>query len=112
MKMFLSANTVPINNEQIELYRTRYDETNRKLPFSSVWEPKSEIEMTFGTTEQEESSTVDPTAPYQSSVLDPRPAQELALTALNQTANTHRTPNGRYFEKATQIHFILILFNG
>ena len=85
MKMFLSANTVPINNEQIELYRTRYDETNRKLPFSSVCEPQTEIEMTFGAIEKEESSTVDPTAPYQSSVLDPRPAQQLALTALNQT---------------------------
>ena len=84
MKMFLSPNTVPINTEQIELYRERYDETNRKLPFSSVWEPKTEIEMTFDATEQAE-STVDPTAPYQSPVLEPRPAQELALTALSQT---------------------------
>lgn len=85
MKLFLSPSTVPINNEQIDLYRARYEETNRKLPFSSVWEPKTEIEMTFGATELEESSTADPTAPYQSSVHHPRPAQELALTALHQT---------------------------
>ena len=87
MKLFLSPNTVPINSEQIELYRVKYEETNRKLPFSSVWEPspEAEIDMTFGATEPNESSTGDPVAPYQSSVLEPRPAQELALDALKET---------------------------
>ena len=87
MKMFLSPNTVAINTEQIERYRERYDETNRKLPFSSVWEPKTEIEMTFGATERAESTTVDPAEPYASPVLEPRPAQELALTALHETVD-------------------------
>ncbi|ARK25148.1 DNA helicase [Sporosarcina sp. P37] len=99
-EMFLSPNTVAINENQIEQYRQRYDETNRKLPFSSIWEPytaATEIEMTFGPTEHASAdSFTDPAATYESAVMEPRPAQELALAALNETVK-----NG--YEKALAV---------
>ena len=84
MNLFLSPNTVQINNEQIAKYRTRYDETNRKLPFSAVYDSKTELEMTFGATILDD-QVADPSAPYKSTTVEPRPAQQLALDALNKT---------------------------
>ena len=84
MNLFLSPNTVQVNSGQIAKYRTRYDETNRKLPFSAALDPKTEIEMTFGASNVED-QVVDPSAPYESTSLEPRPAQQLALDALNET---------------------------
>ncbi|WP_330583168.1 DEAD/DEAH box helicase family protein [Sporosarcina cascadiensis] len=84
MKLFLSLNTVPVHLEQIEKYRQRYDELNRSLPFSAGFDPKSEIEMTFGTSGQEQ-QIADPNEIYASPILEPRPAQQLALDALHDT---------------------------
>ena len=84
MNLFLSPNTVQLNSGQIARYRARYDETNQKLPFSAALDPKTEVEMTFGVTTQEQ-HVADPTAPYEVTSLEPRPAQQLALDALNET---------------------------
>ena len=92
MNLFLSPNTVQLNSGQIAKYRERYDETNRKLPFSAALDPKTEIEMTFGVTNVEQ-QIADPSALYESTILKPRPAQQLALDALNETVE-------KGFEKA------------
>ena len=84
MNLFLSPNTVQLNSGQIAKYRERYDETNQKLPFSAALDPKTEIEMTFGVTNIEQ-QIADPSALYESTILKPRPVQQLALDALNAT---------------------------
>lgn len=84
MNLFLSPFTVQLNSEQINKYRTRYDETNRQLPFSAVLDSKTEIEMTFGTNNLEQ-YIADPPVLYETTILEPRPAQQLALDALNET---------------------------
>ncbi|GKV65195.1 MULTISPECIES: DEAD/DEAH box helicase family protein [unclassified Sporosarcina] len=84
MKLFLSPNTVLVHLEQIEKYRQRYEDMNRSLPFSAAFDPKTEIEMTFGATEQQ---IADPNETYASAVLEPRPAQQLALDALHDTVS-------------------------
>nr|WP_255407417.1 phospholipase D-like domain-containing protein [Sporosarcina sp. P13] len=86
MNMFLSPNTIKLNSEQIDRYRKRYEETNKKLPFSAAVDPQTEIEMTFGATEQQQ--IADPSDSYVSSVLVPRPAQQLALDALHETVKS------------------------
>ncbi|MDW0115027.1 DEAD/DEAH box helicase family protein [Sporosarcina saromensis] len=83
MKLFLAANTVLLNEAQIASYRIRHEETNRRLPLSASFDPKTEIEMTFGQSEQQ-TIVHDQNTPYQSA-LTPRPAQQLALTALHET---------------------------
>lgn len=84
MNLFLSPNTIKLNSVQIAKYRTRYDETNRKLPFSAALDSKKEIELTFGANTVDP-AIADPSATYELTSLEPRPAQQLALDALNET---------------------------
>lgn len=73
MKLFLAPNTVQLNDAQIAGYRIRHEKTNRRLPLSASFDPKTEIEMTFGQSEQQ-TILHDQNIPYQSA-LTSRPAQ-------------------------------------
>lgn len=88
MKMFLSPNTLTLNTEQIAHYRKRYDETNKRLPFSAAVDPQTEIELTFGVVEPQ---LTDPPENYSKETLEPRPAQQLALDALQTTVESGYT---------------------
>lgn len=86
LKLFLSADTLPINSEVIAMYRQRYDRANLSNPTSYLWDSSTEVEMMFGSNKQPD-SVADSSLSYEAKKLSltPRPAQVLALEALRQT---------------------------
>lgn len=85
IRMFTHENTIPVNSETIDIYESHYNEQNRAMSLSSAWSKADEIEVMFGTEGQDQTDVIIETdAPYQA-VLKPRPAQELALQALEES---------------------------
>ncbi|MFS0574105.1 DEAD/DEAH box helicase family protein [Sporosarcina sp. 179-K 3D1 HS] len=86
MKQFISPDTIALNPETVTLYQTAYDKANRSHSISDAWESNEEIEMMFGPPNSQEYIGESP-VPYttEQQLLEPRPAQRLALDALNQT---------------------------
>lgn len=84
MRLFTHENTIPINHETIVQYEAFYQEQNRAMPLSSIWAKEDEIEVMYGTQgDEQEPQIVERAETYE--VLSPRPAQQLALRALDES---------------------------
>ncbi|MEK5148432.1 DEAD/DEAH box helicase family protein [Psychrobacillus sp. FSL K6-4615] len=86
MKLFYSEDTIALNKETLETYSTAYEQANLTVPLSQKWTETEEQEVMFGPIstgstvyEQEEPYVIETTK------LTPRPAQVLALDALQET---------------------------
>lgn len=86
MKLFYSDSTIALNKETLQTYATAYEQANLTVPLSQKWSESEEQEVMFGPTstdstvhEQEVSYITETTK------LIPRPAQVLALNALQET---------------------------
>lgn len=86
MTLFLSSNTITVNAETIKQYEEAYKRANQEMPVSDVWAKEDEIEVMFGGAEEQE-IIFDPRATYTLTpeIIKPRPAQLLALDALETT---------------------------
>ncbi|MCA0993495.1 DEAD/DEAH box helicase family protein [Guptibacillus hwajinpoensis] len=85
---FYHDNTIPLNEESIQLYKERYEHYHEKYPdLLQKWSKLEEVEMTVGTPDQ--TNTIhESRLPYgieSESVLEPRQAQLEALEALEAT---------------------------
>lgn len=83
-KLFYAANTVPVNDFTIARYRQVYEESNKTMPFSKQWDDEDAAQLMYGFDTGadvgfEERET------YEVTTLEPRPAQKLALRALEET---------------------------
>ena len=83
-KVFYAENTVPLNTFTIEQYRKIYDEVNRTMPLSKQWDDSEATNLMYGV---ETGADIIYEEREQLTVLEPRPAQKLALKALNETKN-------------------------
>lgn len=82
--LFYAQETISLNSETIAKYRASYEEVNRVLPLSSQWDKNEETELMYGITDYEA------VVMEQQKVLHdikPRPAQQLALQALQETVD-------------------------
>jgi superfamily II DNA or RNA helicase len=82
---FYEERTISLNEETLELYREQFDIHNIQRPFSQAWSEHEEQEVMYGATTGS-SMVVDPPEPYViKQELTPRPAQILALQALQDS---------------------------
>lgn len=86
MKQFLSPNTISLNKETLSRYQDAHRHANREISVSQVWDIHEEIEVMFGEQKNQEIIQEEQT-PYRTKqdLVTPRPAQVLALEALEQT---------------------------
>lgn len=81
-KLFYSEHTVPINTFTIEAYHEKYEAANRKLPIAHQWDDHEATDLMYGITKSED-IILDPVdTPL---LIEPLPAQKLALSALEET---------------------------
>lgn len=88
LKLFYHASTIPLNLETLSDYKENHREANRQRPLSAAWSAEEETEMMLGTGEPQEiaETSVDyETKPTTAEPLHPRPAQQMALNALEST---------------------------
>ncbi|KGR78963.1 DEAD/DEAH box helicase family protein [Ureibacillus manganicus] len=81
-KVFYSESTIPVNDESLRLYETKYLEANKVTPLSSMWNEAESTELMYGAGATP-SIVMDEPAQY--GIIQPRPAQKLALSALEDT---------------------------
>lgn len=86
MKLFQSGSTIPLNKETLQIYRAAYDHANQTVPLSRTWSESEEQEAMFGPVISD-SAAHETQEPYRTTTdrLKPRPAQVLALNALQET---------------------------
>ncbi len=80
--LFHGKNTIPINGETIAKYEEYYTEANKAVPMSRKWSAAEEQGLMYG---QESEPAIVAEAAEAGTILEPRPAQKLALTALKET---------------------------
>lgn len=83
-KVFYAANTVPVNDLTIARYRKVYDEANKTMPLSKQWDDADAAELMYGFDTGAEVG-FEAREAYAVTKLEPRPAQKLALRALEET---------------------------
>lgn len=82
-KVFYAENTVPVNAFTIARYREIYEAANKQMPISQQWEEAEAESLMYGTASDTSDVVIDPASvPL---VLEPRPAQKMALEALQDT---------------------------
>lgn len=81
-RVFYAENTIPINKISIDDYEKRYKEANRVMALSDKWSEAEEASLMYGTQSQ---ASVVKEQKTEVTVLQPRPAQKLALDALKET---------------------------
>lgn len=81
-KVFYADNTVPVNSLTVEQYRKVYEETNRTMPLSKQWDDTEATNLMYGV---ETGAAIVYEEREQVVALEPRPAQKLALKALQDT---------------------------
>lgn len=86
MKQFLSLNSLSLNTETIANYKEAHRKFNIELAVSEIRASNEEVEMMFGTQDNQEIVLETPTT-YETNqeLVEPRPVQLLALEALHQT---------------------------
>ncbi|WP_144512298.1 DEAD/DEAH box helicase family protein [Bacillus sp. FJAT-22090] len=86
MKLFYSEATIALNKETLETYATAYEQANLPIPLSQKWTESEEQEVMFGPSSPE-STIQEKVEPYitETTKLTPRPAQVMALDALQET---------------------------
>lgn len=85
MRLFYHPQTLPVNLETLLLYEAKYNENNKAMPLSSLWAKQDEIEVMFGTDGTDHEPVLIETKEIYSTDVTPRPAQELALKALEES---------------------------
>ncbi|KZE37168.1 DNA helicase [Bhargavaea cecembensis] len=88
MKLFYDESTVPLNLETLAEYKENHREANLQRPFSAAWSAEEETEMMLGPGESQEIAETGvgyETKPASAEPLQPRPAQQMALDALEAT---------------------------
>ena len=86
MKLFHSNSTIDLNSESLLSYKAAYEHANHTVPLSQKWSESEEQEVMFGPTSND--LTIQETQNLyvlENSTLKPRPAQVLALNALQET---------------------------
>ena len=81
-KLFYSTNTIPVNVETLNLYEEKYIEANKVSPFFTKWDDTESTSLMYGT-ESQSSVVVEESEQYD--IIHPLPAQQLALSALEET---------------------------
>jgi len=81
-KLFYSSNTVPINVEYLRKYQEIYEEANKVTPLSAKWDDLEATNLMYGVVTGA-SLVKEEQLPL--TIIHPRPAQELALYALEET---------------------------
>ena len=81
-RVFYSENTIPINKISIDDYEKRYQEANRVMALSDKWSEAEEASLMYGT---DSKVSIAKDEKLEVTVLEPRPAQKLALDALKET---------------------------
>ncbi len=81
-QLFYSSQTIQLHNESVALYKEKYASANKEIPLSEKWDETEANEIMFGKIDADE--VQEPTASYEV-VISPRPAQQMALKALNET---------------------------
>lgn len=81
-KIFYAENTVPVNLLTIDEYRKEYEKANQVMPFLKLWDDNEASDFMYSATLE---SNVVAEEKENYVVLQPRPAQELALNALIET---------------------------
>ncbi len=86
MKLFYSDATIALNKESLETYATAYEQANLTVALSQKWSESEEQEVMFGPISSD-STVHEQGEPYitETTELTPRPAQVLALDALQET---------------------------
>lgn len=85
MKQFYDERTIPVNEETLASYREQFDLHNIQRPFSQAWSEHEEQEVMYGTP-SDQSVVLEKHEPYVTQQeLTPRPAQVLALQALQDS---------------------------
>ncbi|SDN76269.1 Superfamily II DNA or RNA helicase [Psychrobacillus sp. OK028] len=86
MKLFYSDSTISLNKETLETYASAYEQANLTVPLSQKWTESEEQEVMFGPIVTESKIHEQP-EPYitEPTELTPRPAQVMALDALQET---------------------------
>lgn len=82
-RLFYHESTIPVNPETLAEYAALHKEANRTKPLSAAWSEAEETELMLGPGEPQE--IAEPVADYTAEPLNPRPAQEMALQALEAT---------------------------
>lgn len=81
-KLFYNENTIPVNIESLQKYKERYKEANKVTPLSTKWDEAESTNLMYGF-DSNSSVSMENHETYE--IVQPRSAQELALTALNET---------------------------
>lgn len=86
MMLFYADSTIALNKETLETYAIVYEQVNLTVPLSQKWSESEEQEVMFGPNITK-SIIHDQQEPYiiETTELTPRPAQVLALDALQET---------------------------
>lgn len=86
MQQFLSPNTIQLNNETLKNYEESYCQANLNVKFNDFWTENEEIEVMYGEPKEQEFILEAPeTYTTKQQIIEPRPAQKLALEALAET---------------------------
>lgn len=86
MQQFLSPNTIQLNNETLKNYEESYCQANLNVKFNDFWTENEEIEVMYGEPKEQEFVLEAPeTYTTKQQIIEPRPAQKLALEALAET---------------------------
>lgn len=83
--LFHGKNTIPINAETIAMYETYYIEANKAVPMAKKWSVAEEQGLMYGQESEQAIVAEVAEATEAGTILEPRPAQKLALTALRET---------------------------
>lgn len=83
-KIFYAENTVPVNTFTIDTYRERYEIANQKIPIAQKWDEEAATDLMYGPTIEKETVMETPMTTY---TFEPRPAQKIALQALQETTS-------------------------
>lgn len=81
LKSFYADQTIPLNLETLDEYRSLHKKANLKNPISPVWSEAEEVEMTVGPSIPQEPEVAESAVSYEVEIT-PRPAQQEALVAL------------------------------
>ena len=81
-QLFYATQTIALHKESVAVYAEKYEAANVVTPLSAKWDETEAQEVMFGTTAP--SQVMEEELPYNVTIT-PRPAQQLALTALDET---------------------------
>ncbi len=86
--LFHSQETIQINPETIKDYKNHYDRFHADHPDLNLkWSEREEVELTLPNDSEEQEVILESSQHYQEKTPEPRPAQRIALDALNETVN-------------------------